>query len=318
MPNPQTPIQSGFGAASTADDVLAGQSLSGTTLLVTGGHSGLGLATTRALARAGAEVIVAARRPETAQALFRGIDNIRIEAMDLADPVSIQACARRLLDGGRHIDALIGNAGIMACPETRTAQGWEAQFAINHLGHFALINQLWPLLRGGSRVVLVASAGHQLSGMRWNDVQFAKGYDKWLAYGQSKTANVLCAKHLDQLGKAEGIRGFALHPGKIFTPLQRHLSQQEMMAAGWLDAEGRPADSSFKTPEQGAATQVWAAVSPQLDGMGGLYCEDCDIATVDHGDTPSFAGVRPHALDPDQAERLWALSARLTGLGGPY
>ena len=150
--------------------------------------------------------------------------------------------------------------------------------------------------------------------MRWDDVQFTRGYDKWLAYGQSKTANALFALHLDKLGREHGVRAFSLHPGKIFTPLQHHLTRAEMTAAGWLDASGQPADPSFKTVQQGAATRTWAAASPQLEGMGGLYCEDCDVAALDLGEAPSFAGVRPHAVDPEAAARLWALSAGLTGI----
>lgn len=202
------------------------------------------------------------------------------------------------------------NAGIMACPETRVGPGWEAQFAANHLGHFALTHRLWRLLMGGSRVICVSSSGHHASPMRWDNVQFKRGYDKWLAYGQSKTANALFALHVDHLGREEGIRAFSLHPGKIFTPLQRHLAQEEMVAAGWLDASGAPADPTFKTPGQGAAATVWAATSAQLDGLGGLYCEDCDVAPVAHEAT--FVGVRPYAVDPGEAERLWTLSCALT------
>lgn len=310
----QTPIHSGFSATTTAAEVLAGRDLSAVTALVTGGHSGLGLETTKALAGAGARVIVAARDAESARAKVSGVGNVSVERLDLADLTSVRDFARRILDIGRHLDILIGSAGIMACQETRVGPGWEAQFATNHLGHYALVNLLWPLLQGGARVVAVSSAGHHQSAVRWDDVQFKRSYDKWLAYGQSKTANALSAVHLDRLGRSAGVRAFSLHPGKIFTPLQRHLTQDEMIAAGWLDAAGRPADPTFKTAQQGAATQVWAACSPQLEGMGGVYCEDCDIAALDTGESPSFVGVRPHAVDPEQAERLWALSAMLTGI----
>lgn len=314
MPHPQFPIGSGFGAATTAQAVLAGLDLSHATAIVTGGHSGLGLETTRALAQAGARVIVAARDAEAARAQTRDIARVQVEPLDLARLDSVRDFARRFLAGGQHVDMLICGAGIMACPETRVGPGWEAQFATNHLGHYALANLLWPALRSGARVVAVSSAGHHQSGMRWDDVQFTRGYDKWLAYGQSKTANALFALHLDKLGREHGVRAFSLHPGKIFTPLQRHLTQEEMTAAGWLDANGQPADPSFKTVQQGAATQTWAAASPQLEGMGGLYCEDCDIAALDQGEAPSFAGVRLHAIDPEAAARLWALSAGLTGI----
>ncbi|SQC97059.1 oxidoreductase [Pseudomonas aeruginosa] len=315
MISKQLPINSGFGAATTAAEVLTGRNLSGTTAIVTGGHSGLGLETTRALADAGAQVIVGARDVDAARARVNYIPNTEVEQLDLANQTSVRDFARRFLMRNRHIDILIGSAGIMACSETRVGPAaWEAQFATNHLGHYALVNLLWPALKGDARVVVVSSAGHHQSAIRWNDVQFTQGYEKWLAYGQSKTANALFAVHLDRLGQGEGVRAFSLHPGKIFTPLQRHLTQAEMIAAGWLDANGNPADPTFKTTRQGAATQVWAATSPQLKGMGGLYCEDCEIASVDAGESPSFVGVRPYAIDPEQAERLWALSAQLTGI----
>ncbi|KLD76911.1 SDR family NAD(P)-dependent oxidoreductase [Xanthomonas hyacinthi] len=314
MTTEQTPIRSGFGATTTAADVLRGHDLSKVAALVTGGHSGLGLETTKALAGAGARVIVAARDVEMARIKASGLANVEVEQLDLADLVSVRDCAQRLVAMGRHIDILIGSAGIMACPETRVGPGWEAQFATNHLGHYALVNLLWPVLQGGARVVAVSSAGHHQSGIRWDDVQFTQAYDKWLAYGQSKTANALFAVHLDRMGRNAGVRAFSLHPGKIFTPLQRHLAQDEMVAAGWLDADGKPADPTFKTTQQGAATQVWAATSPRLEGMGGLYCEDCDIAVLDDSEPSSFVGVRSHAVDLRQAAQLWALSARLTGI----
>lgn len=314
MTSKQLPIHAGFGPATTAAQVLAGRNLSGSIAIVTGGHSGLGLAATSALAEAGAQVIVGARDVQAARAKIDGIPNAQVERLDLSDQRSVRDFSQRFLARNRHIDLLICSAGIMACPETRVGPGWEAQFATNHLGHYALVNLLWPSLKGGARVVAVSSAGHHQSAVRWDDVHFMNGYDKWLAYGQSKTANALFAVHLDRLGQSEGVRAFSLHPGKIFTPLQRHLAQDEMIAAGWLDADGNPADPTFKTAEQGAATQVWAATSPQLSGMGGLYCEDCEIAEVDEREPPSLVGVRAYAIDPEQAERLWALSAQLTGI----
>ncbi|WP_431825713.1 SDR family NAD(P)-dependent oxidoreductase [Burkholderia sp. F1] len=314
MTNQQIPLSSGFNAASTARDVLVGVDLAGTTAIVTGGHSGLGLETTRALAAAGARVVVGARQPDAARNATRDMDGVEIAELDLADLTSVRAFAARLVDARRAVRIVVNSAGVMACPEARVGQGWEAQFAINHLGHYALVNWLWPVLAhgDGARVVAVSSLGHRLSPIRWDDVQFAGGYDKWLAYGQSKTANALFAVHLDALGAPCGVRAFSLHPGKIATPLQRHLTREEMMAAGWIDQHGRPVDPTFKTPEQGAATQVWAATSPLLDGLGGLYCEDCDAAPVTTGDEE--AGVRPHAIDREQAARLWQLSARLTGV----
>ncbi|MFF1630743.1 oxidoreductase, partial [Streptomyces sp. NPDC058272] len=206
-------------------------------------------------------------------------------------------------------------AGIMACPETRVGPGWEAQFATNHLGHYALVNRLWLAIEpGGARVVAVSSAGHHFSGIRWDDVHWRHGYDKWEAYGQAKTANVLFAVHLDRLGRDSGVRAFSLHPGGILTPLQRHLAKEEMVERGWIDENGEPLNpEGFKTPEQGAATEVWAATSPQLAGLGGVYCEDCDIAEPAPADG-TRVGVRDYAIDPGQAARLWELSAELTGV----
>jgi NAD(P)-dependent dehydrogenase (short-subunit alcohol dehydrogenase family) len=314
MSHAQVPIHSGFDAASTAAQVLKGLDLSNVTAIVTGGHSGLGFEATKALANAGAHVIVAARDPDTARAKIGEAGNVEVDRLDLSDLGSVRDFADRFLATGRHLDLLIGGAGIMACPETRVGPGWEAQFATNHLGHYALVNLLWPALTGSARVVIVSSGGHRLSGIRWDDVQFEQSYDKWLAYGQSKTANALFAVQLDKLGRSAGVRAFSVHPGKIFTPLQRHLAQEEMIAAGWLDANGNPADPTFKTTQQGAATQVWAATAAQLQGMGGLYCEDCEIAVLGESEPSTSAGVRPHATDPVQAERLWALSAQLTGI----
>ena len=314
MTTAQHKIGSGFGAQSTADEVLRGIDLSGKLALVTGGYSGIGLETTRALVRAGAQVVVPARRPSTAQAALG--NGVEVDALDLADLASVHDFAERFLASGRAIDIVINSAGVMACPETRVGPGWEAQFATNHLGHYALVNRLWPAIsRGGVRVVAVSSAGHRRSAIRWGDVMFDNGYDKWQAYGQAKTANVLFAVHLDSLARDAGVRAFALHPGGIITPLQRHLPRQEMVAAGWIDEQGNTLNpAGFKTPEQGAATQVWAATSPQLDGLGGVYCEDCDIAELAPDDLEFTGGVRSYAVDPEQAARLWALSAELTGV----
>ncbi|VWC61015.1 SDR family NAD(P)-dependent oxidoreductase [Burkholderia lata] len=314
MTSRQHPLHSGFGAASTASDVLADLDLHGKTAIVTGGHSGLGLETTRALAQAGAIVIVGARSADAARDATRGIAGVEVAALDLADLVSVAAFAVRFVEARRDVDIVINSAGVMACPETRIGDGREAQMAVNHLGHYALVNGLWPVLAqgNGARVVSVSSLGHRLSPIRWDDVQFAHGYDKWLAYGQSKTANALFAVQLNALGAPSGVHAYSLHPGKIATPLQRHLTREEMMPQGWVNEHGEPIDPTFKTPAQGAATQVWAATSPRLAGIGGVYCEDCDVAVVTQGNEES--GVRPHAIDPEEAARLWAWSATLTGI----
>jgi NAD(P)-dependent dehydrogenase (short-subunit alcohol dehydrogenase family) len=257
-------IGSGFGFRSTAAEVVDGIDLTGKLAIVTGGYSGIGIETTKALVGAGAFVVVPA---------------------------------------------------VMACPETRVGPGWEAQFATNHLGHFALVNRLWPALRPGARVVAVSSAGHRYSAIRWDDVMFTGGgYEKWTAYGQSKTANSLFAVHLDLLGRGTGVRAFSLHPGGIATPLQRHLSHEELVERGVIDEDGNQKLDWLKTPEQGAATQVWAATSPQLAGLGGVYLEDCDVAELRTSDEIGAPGVYPYAVDPDEAARLWTLSAELTGV----
>ncbi|MEU9187000.1 SDR family NAD(P)-dependent oxidoreductase [Streptomyces sp. NPDC048484] len=312
----QHKIGSGFGRRSSADDVLAGVDLTGKLAVITGGYSGLGLETTRALAKAGARVVVPARRRAVAGEAVAGIDGVEVDELDLGDLDSVRAFADRFLASGRTIDILIDSAAIMACPETRVGPGWEAQFATNHLGHFALVNRLWPAIApGGARVVSVSSTGHHNSDIRWDDPHWNSGeYDKWAAYGQAKTANVLFAVQLDAFGKDHGVQAFSLHPGGILTPLQRHLAKEEMVERGWIDENGALLDpEAFKTPEQGAATQVWAATSPQLSGIGGVYCEDCDIAEITPADSER-AGVRGYAVDPASAARLWALSAELTGV----
>ncbi|MEU0280671.1 SDR family NAD(P)-dependent oxidoreductase [Streptomyces sp. NPDC006195] len=315
MTTPQRRIGSGFGARSTTQDVLRGIDLSGALAVVTGGYSGLGLETTRALTGAGAHVVVPARRRETAEKALDGIDGVEVDELDLADLDSVRRFAERFLASDRTIDIVINNAAVMACPETRVGPGWEAQFATNHLGHFALVNRLWPaIVPGGARVISLSSSGHRNSPIRWDDMWFAHDYDKWQAYGQAKTANALFAVELDALGRDSGVRAFSVHPGGILTPLQRHLATEEMVAAGWIDEEGNGLNPAFKTLEQGAATQVWAATSPRLAGAGGVYCEDCDIAEPASQDTSVTGGVRAYATDPEQAARLWRLSAELTGV----
>lgn len=296
----------------TASEVLSGLDLTGTTAVVTGGYSGIGLATTAALARAGARVVVPARRPDTARAVLAVLavlaeadadaDRVEVDELDLADLESVGAFAERLTRRHPSIDLVIASAGVMACPETRVGPGWEAQFAINHLGHFALVQQLWPALVASraARVVSVSSGYQPQWQIRWDDVQFTHGYDKWAAYAQSKLANILFARQLDRLGGPSGVHAFAVNPGWIRTPLQRHLTIAEMQDAGWLDPDGTPKPGPFGSPEQGAATLVWAATAPELDQHGGAYCSNCAVT-----DGPP---------DDEDAARLWALSAELTGL----
>jgi NAD(P)-dependent dehydrogenase (short-subunit alcohol dehydrogenase family) len=311
MTTPQQHIESGFGAQSTAAEVVEGIDLSGKLAVITGGYSGVGIETTRALVGAGASVVVPARRPDHAREQLAGIANVEVDDLQLDDQDSVRAFAQRF---DRRIDLLINNAGVMASPLFRVGPGWEGQFATNHLGHYTLTNLLWPQLNEGARVIELTSAAHRISPIRWDDMQFERDpYDKWQAYGQSKTANSLFALELDRLGQDQGIRAFAVHPGGIMTPLQRHLSREEMQASGWLDEDGNVI-VQFKTPEQGAATTVWAATSPQLDGKGGVYCADCDIADVVESIQPGGGGVMAHAVDPEQAARLWEVSANLTGV----
>ncbi|MFJ4226258.1 SDR family NAD(P)-dependent oxidoreductase [Paenarthrobacter nicotinovorans] len=316
----QRPIGSGFGHGSTALEVIDGINLRGKTAIVTGGYSGLGLETVRALVSAGAEVTVPARRLEHARSVLADAglsESVRVEQLDLADQESVKGFARRFLEDHGRLDILVNNAAIMASPEQRVGPGWEAQFATNHLGHYTLVNTLWPALQasGNARVVSLSSTGHKLSPIRFDDINFTGGYDKWKAYGQAKTANALFAVELDHLGRESGVRAFAVHPGGIMTELQRHLPKEEMVAAGWMDAAGNVREG-FKTPEQGAATSVWAATSPALNGMGGVYCEDCDIAKPTDKESPlaRYQGVDAHAVDKEDAARLWALSAELTGV----
>jgi len=310
----QQPLPSGFDATTTTDDVLKGVDLTGTLALVTGGYSGIGIETTRALVAAGAEVVVPSRRVETAREQLACFDRVEVDTLDLSDLESVRRFADRFLATKRRLDLVIDSAGIMAAPETRVGPGWESQLATNHLGHFALVNRLWPAIEpGGARVVSVSSRGHHFSPIRWEDPHFALGYDKWLAYGQSKTANALFAVHLDARGRDAGVRAFAVHPGAILTALVRHMSMAEQIEAGYLDEDGNLIDPRFKSPEAGAATQVWAATSSQLDGLGGLYLEDVDVAAPWTEDQV-YTGVKDWAVDPDEAQRLWAFSAELTGV----
>jgi Dehydrogenases with different specificities (related to short-chain alcohol dehydrogenases) len=311
------PIGSPYGAASTADDVIAGIDLSGRTAIVTGGYSGLGLVTTKALSRAGAKVIVPARDLDRAEAALAGLESAEIAPMDLTDAASVADFANGFIASKRPLHLLIDSAGIMAAPLRRDAAGHETQFATNHLGHFRLACLLWLALADqGTRVIAVSSRGHQIAGVDFDDIDFERRpYDKWVAYGQSKTANVLFARALDRRGKGSGVRAFSLHPGQIITDLARHLSEEEMAGFDALDAQGRPIIDparGMKTPEQGAATALWCATSPLLEGKGGIYCEDCDVAGINRTEM-GRKGVAPRAINDEAAERLWTLSSQWTG-----
>jgi len=308
----QKPIETGLGARPEPDDIMAGIDLTGKTALVTGGYSGIGLETVRALAKAGAHVHVPARRVAEAQKALDGIiDPALIGQMDLGDLNEVDKFAEAFLAQHQRLDILIGNAGIMACPLARTAQGFESQIGVNHFGHFRLIDRLMGALKAaqGARVVVLSSVGHRIASIDFDDMHFQnRAYDKWQSYGQSKTAKSLLAVALDRRGQENGIRAFSVHPGGIFTPLQRHLQNEEMMALGWTKDDGSPSDMAgvgFKTPAQGAGTTLFAAVSPKLDGLGGVYCEDCNIAAQVAGDSKDYDGVRPWAVDADLAEALW-------------
>ncbi|MGW7686104.1 oxidoreductase [Kribbella sp. NPDC054772] len=326
----QTPMGSGFTAASTTNDVLDGIDLHGKVAIVTGGYSGLGRETVRAFRSAGADVVVPARDVARASAELADVGGVAVEEMDLLDPASIDAFADRFLASGRALHILVNSAGIMANPLTRDARGYESQFATNHLGHFQLTTRLLPALRnaGAARVVSVSSRGHRYSDVDFDDPNFEqREYAPYLGYGQSKTAHILFAVELDERERANGIRAFAVHPGSIVTNLARFTDRETLRQGGILDANDEPVIDparGLKTVEQGAATQVWCAVSPQLEGYGGVYCEDVDIAKVHTSDepdvgvlavTPGAFGVLPYAIDAENARRLWKLSEELLDRG---
>jgi len=312
----QSPIPSGHGAETTAREVIGDRRLAGVIAIVTGGYAGVGLETTRALAGAGATVIVPARTPDKARAALAGLPaagGIEIDSLDLIDPASIDTFAARFARSGRPLHILVNNAGIMATPLVRDARGFESQLATNHLGHFQLTARLWPALCGarGARVVSLSSRGHIRSGVDFDDPHFERRpYEKFIAYGQSKTANALFAVALDRRGEPRGVRAFSVQPGAILTELMRSLSDDETRAV----IDRARTISPFKTVEQGAATSVWCAASEQLDGRGGVYCEDVDIAEALPAGSPEQRGVRPWAMDPALAERLWQRSEEWTGV----
>ncbi len=318
MATAQTPLNSGFGHDTPAAVVVKGIDLAGKTVFITGGYSGIGTETVKALHSAGATIILAGRRPEQArEALGDLFDAVTVLGLDLIDPASIDACADAVAQATPKIDLFIGNAAIMACPLARDARGYESQFATNHLGHFQLAARLWPLIAAagsGARIVALSSLAHKRSAFHPDDPHYEhRPYEKWEAYGQAKTANALFAVALDARAKAHGIRAFSVHPGGIITNLGRYLTEadRDAMRASFNPESG----FAFKTPEAGAATTVWAATSPQLAGHGGVYCEDCDVAALtDQDRNASLTGVMPHAIDPAMAEALWDVSEDMTGV----
>ncbi|GGF22724.1 SDR family NAD(P)-dependent oxidoreductase [Flavobacterium limi] len=329
----QKPIGSGFNAKSTTKDVIKGIDLKGKTAIVTGGDGGLGLEITKALTSAGATVIVPSRDAEKAKQNLQGITNVETATLNLTDPKSIDTFAENFLASGRPLHILINNAGVMWTPLQRDERGYEGQFSTNHLGHFHLTAKLWEALKKANvaRVVTVSSSAHHYSPILFDDVNYtAREYDKFEAYGQSKTANVLFTVELDKKAKPFGVRAYVLHPGLILeTNLGRHLAFEDFVTLGILHADGTPnleAEAAMKNiqknKEQGAATTVWAATSPQLENIGGVYLEDVEIAQYDEANYNNiaaayrnpggFGGVAPFALKEEAAQKLWAISEELT------
>ena len=318
-----------LGASSTTDDVLSGIDLHGKRILVTGVSAGIGVETARALAAHGAHVVGAARdlvKAEAATAQVRkdaaaNGGSLELVALDLADLKSVRACADRLMAKGEPFDLVIANAGVMATPFGHTVDGFETQFGTNHLGHFVLINRIASLIRTGGRLVNLSSAGHRISNVDLEDPNFERTpYDPLLAYGRSKTANILFAVAFDQRHRSRGVRAAAVHPGVIQTELGRHMEPGQLRSMidrmnQQLAAEGK-GPMEWKTIPQGAATSVWAGVLAPAAEMGGRYCANCHVGRIVPGDaiiTAAGEGVREYALDPHNAAALWTKSEELVG-----
>lgn len=309
-------MTSGFGATSTTNDVLDGVDLTGRRVLVTGVSAGLGVETARALAARGASVVGAARDLDKARAATADIvtGDLDLVELDLSDLASVRACADALVANGRAFDLVIANAGVMATPQGTTADGFETQFGTNHLGHFVLVNRIASLLHDGGRLVNLSSAGHRFADVNLDDPGFKRtAYDPWVAYGRSKTANVLFAVEFDRRHRDRGVRATAVHPGGIQTELGRYMTDEARAALeASLAAARQPGQASFqyKSIPQGAATSVWAGAVAPADEVGGRYCEDCHVAEVVEGQGIR-GGVRPYAIDPEHAKALWAKSEEL-------
>jgi NAD(P)-dependent dehydrogenase (short-subunit alcohol dehydrogenase family) len=318
-----------FGATSTTDNVLSGVDLRGKRILVTGVSAGLGVETARSLAARGASVIGAARDLEKAKraiaearrAAAAAGGSIDLISLDLGSLASVRACADKLQEGGKPLDVIIANAGVMATPFGKTADGFETQFGTNHLGHFVLVNRLASLISSGGRVIALASSGHRFADVDLEDPGFERTpYDPFVAYGRAKTANVLFAVAFDQRHRARGVRAAAVHPGGIHTELARHMDEGQMTALlerinSQLTSEGK-GPFQFKTIPQGAATSVWAAVVASAADIGGRYCENCHVSEVVADDvviTPVSEGVRRYALDAENAAALWRKSEEMVG-----
>jgi NAD(P)-dependent dehydrogenase (short-subunit alcohol dehydrogenase family) len=318
----QTPIDTGIGRKPEAAEVMEGIDLSGKTALVTGGYSGIGVETVRALTNAGATVLVPSRDVDRAEKTLEGIiPTEQIGFMDLSDLPTVERYGEDLSSAYPIIDLAIFNAGVMACPLGRTTQGLEWQLGVNHVGHFLLMRTIMKALRAanGARLVTLSSIAHRMGNVDFADMNYdQRPYDKWQAYGQAKSAQSLMAVELDRREKDSGIRSFAVHPGGIFTPLQRHLGNAEMAEFGWTDTDGNPsavAEKLFKSTSQGCATSLWAATAESLNDMGGVYCEDCNISRVVPDDSNDFTGVRQWAIASEIAGRLWGETEKmLTGV----
>ncbi len=316
----QKPLGSGFNASSTSNDVIKGIDLTGKIAIVTGGNTGIGLETTKTLAAAGATVIVLARDTEKAKKNLEGMVKVELEKMDLMNPDSIDSFAEKFLASGRPLHLLINNAGIMWVPLRRDSRGFESQLVTNYLAQFQLTARLWSALKKaeGARVINVSSQGHQFAPFNFEDPNFLnRDYETLQAYGQSKTASNLFAMELDNRAKAYKIRAYSLHPGSINgTELAREASLELFQQMGFFDAEGNILPeivASLKTIPQGAATTVWCASSPLLDDIGGVYCEDADIAEL-APDTSMTGGVKLYSLDEANAKHLWKLTEEMTGI----
>lgn len=318
----QNPIHSGFGAASTADDVMKGINLEGKIAIVTGGNTGIGLQTTKALASVGATVIVGARDIDKARKNLQGIENVELETLDVMHAGSIDGFAKKFLATKRPLHLLINNAGIMWVPLRRDARGIESQLATNYLGQFHLTARLFTALKkaNGARVINLSSLGHQMAPFNFEDPNFLqRPYDTLQAYGQSKTASNLFTLELDQRAKAFQIRAYSVHPGSIAgTELAREAPLELFKELGYMDNQGNikpEVMAKLKSIPQGAATTLWCATSPLLQDIGGVYCEDADIAPLaSEPQSAGVYGVQGYSLDQSSAARLWDLSQQMTGI----